>query len=605
VAWNDTPRSASPTYYDVTDLVRASKAVSFQRGRSNEQDAQAQPGRAGFELINDDGTLTIGYAGWTYDPIQLRRPCRVTATYGSATRTLWQGFVDSWEHSTEDTMGTVRVSASDRLARAARVKLPGFVEGEILADSPSAYFPLSDDATSSTAGDLSTRNVAPLTITQNGTGGVAEFGVGVSPGPDGGTVASFTPVSSANFQNLVTTDVSGFGYDETGGYTLSCFAKTSSVVDTMVVMLQDSAGVGATYLKLVGGALGGFGPSIADGDWHHVAYVADYVAATGTLYVDAVAVDTDVLTSADQYGPRHVLTVGGLSGFGAFDGQLAHVAVYPTPLSSTRIAAQSAAGLTSHVGELTDSRFERLCSHAGLPSTHYAADTGLSTMSAQPTRGVQLLDALRQCAEAENGVVFIDREGVLRFSPRSDRYAATSVLTLNASLGGHVAPDFTYVTDDSLIVNDVTVTRPGGATQRCVDAASVTAYETQDETITLYLDTDVEASAAAEWRVYSNSTPLPRASALSVDVVAFEANGGDVNALLELEVGSVITVTNLPPDLSVESSVDLFVEGIAWKVDSASATVTLTTSPIGAAGSVFIFDDPVYGVFDGPGRFAR
>ena len=604
VAWNDTPRSASPTYYDATDLVRASSGLSFQRGRSNEQDAQAQPGRAGFELFNDDGSLTIGDAGWTYDPIRLRRPCRVRATYGSATYPLWQGFVDSWENGTDNTLGTVRVSASDRLARTARVKLPGYVEGEILADSPSAYFPLGDSAESTTAGDLSTRGVSPLTVTQVGTGGVAELGVGTSPGPDGGTVAAFTPVTTGDFQHLVTTDVGQFGYDSTGGYTVSCFALTTVVepdtnILSYLVYLASSNAVGGNYIVLGGDKLAGYGPSISDGEWHHLAFVSDYDANTGSWYVDG----TLVLTSTAAHGVRDTLYVGGYPG-GAFSGQLAHVAVFPQPLSATRIAAHAAAGLTSNVGELTSDRFERLCLHGGLPSTHYASSAGLSTMAAQPTRGVALLDALKACAEAENGYVAVDSAGVLRFSPRTDRYAASSSLTLNAQLGGHVGDDFTYITDDSLIVNDVTVTRPGGPTQRAVDTDSVAAYDTQDESLTLYLDTDAEAQAAAQWRVFSYSEPLARASGLTIDLAAFAANAGNVPALLSLELGSVVTITNLPDDVSVTSSVDLIVEGVSWRVGTSGAQVSLTTSPLGSAGVAFIFDDSTFGAFDGAGRFA-
>ena len=225
-------------------------------------------------------------------------------------------------------------------------------------------------------------------------------------------------------------------------------------------------------------------------------------------------------------------------------------------------------------------------------------------MAAQSTLGRSLLELLREVAEAELGVVYVDSAGVLTLGVRGARYTAAVALTLDATKPGQVADGFSADTDDGLMVNDYTVSRPEGATQRVVDAASVAAYDTQSDSATLYVDDDDQAKTSAEWRVYVSSQPQPRTSTLTVDLVAFVNSGGTAANLLGVEIGDRVQVTNLPSDVSASSTLDLFVEGVAWSIQKDRITCTLTTSPLGASGSVFVFDNATYGKFDTGGVFA-
>jgi hypothetical protein len=192
VAFDDTPRSSAPTYTDVTTYVRAASIPSMSRGRSNEFDPQAQAGRAQVEFKNTDNRFTVGNDSSPYAPLQIRRPIRFRMAYGGSVYPLWQGFIDSWGNGRDETTGVAEVEASDRLARAASVRLKGLVSAEILADSPSAYYTLGDDGESLTAGDQSTvLGNPPLTIGGDEANAVV-FADGAAPGPDGGTVVSFT-----------------------------------------------------------------------------------------------------------------------------------------------------------------------------------------------------------------------------------------------------------------------------------------------------------------------------------------------------------------------------------------------------------------------------
>jgi hypothetical protein len=598
VAWGDTPRTATPTYTDMTAWVRASAGVSFQRGRSNEQDPQAQPGRASWEFKNTDNRFTMGNASSPYAPLQIRRPVRISAVFNGSTYYLWQGFIDSWENASDETMGYVRVSASDRLARAGTAKLNSVVAGEILADSPVAYYPLWDSADSTTAGDVT--GVGPVLSTgQVGTGGTLDFGAGVSPGPDAATVAVFTRASAGNGKYLGGVAPLTF-IPTSSAYTIEAWFKTTTA-DCSIVNLAGTVndGLWLSSGEWVGSLMSG---AINDGEWHHLAVTFDGATLDVTYYLDGATFGGSTDTSGRSFNS---VTIG-YGPYGVFDGSIAHVAIYATELSAARIADHYAAGANGLAGESTSARFSRHCARAGLPSAHYTTTaTGLSTMSAQPTLNVALLDALRGCAETENGVVYVNRSGVLTFAPRSVRYGAATALTLDARRAGHVGEDFTYTTDDSLLVNDITVARFTGATQRVVDATSVATYETHDESLTLYSGTDADALGGAEWRVYTNSTPRPRGSQLDVEVTAFNQAGGNTAALLAVEIGQRITVNGLPTTTATTATADLFVEGVACRIEKDRAVFSLTTSPAtGSGGSVWILEDATWGALDGPAILA-
>ena len=95
--------------------------------------------------------------------------------------------------------------------------------------------------------------------------------------------------------------------------------------------------------------------------------------------------------------------------------------------------------------------------------------------------------------------------------------------------------------------------------------------------------------------MFTASQPSPRCSEVIVDAVAFEANGGDVVDLLTAEIGTRLSITNLPGDTSGDATLDLFIEGITVRLEPHGPVFTFTTSPVGAAGSVWIIEDPVYG----------
>lgn len=84
MAATSTPKTASPTYTDLTSYVMAGQSVTLSRGRGSEQESSAQPGRANVALRNTDNRFTMSNGSSPYAPLQLRRPCRFRARYGGS-----------------------------------------------------------------------------------------------------------------------------------------------------------------------------------------------------------------------------------------------------------------------------------------------------------------------------------------------------------------------------------------------------------------------------------------------------------------------------------------------------------------------------------------
>ncbi len=546
---------------------------------------------------------------------------------------LWAGFNEDWGNRRIQTTGVTRLTMSDRLARAATIKLQPALRSEILSDSPAYFYPFSDGFGTTSAGDVTGAPGAPtLNLLQIGSGGTLDFGAGAAPGPDGGTLAAFTRSSANNGKCLVNSGVMDVNGGITG-ITLEATVRPSSAATVMdVASLYRSPGYDYdAYCRLGISATGKAVANVIDAGYSvsvnltgtttlsttalsTIAVVQSSPSAgtvTVTLYVNGVSEASSTYSTPLFTLPYYNLTVGGSFVTGntfpstnLFDGQLANVAVWKTALSAARLL-DHAQGVSGWIGELTSARFNRMCRISGMPSTLYAAPTaGASSMSAQPTSGVSLLDALKTIAEAEQGVIYVNGSGVLTFAARAVRYAAPVYVTLDATKGGQVMSEAEFITDTSNLVNDVSASRPGGPTLRVVDATSVSNYDTHDKTITLYVSTDSQAQNAAEWIVYTNSSPEARTDSVTVNVVGYANSGGDVAALLSAEVGARLASTNLPADVSATSTVDLFIEGIRDSITKSSWLRTFTTSAVGTSGAVMVLDDTAYGRLDTGGSLA-
>jgi len=616
VAFDAGPFNASPTWTDITEDVLADEGLTFSRG-ARSVGGKPGPGLADLRVKNwaegskVAGRWTPGVAAGPWHPLKLKRRFRIQARYaGGSWVDLWGG------HLTDHTPSWIGagkavcdLSASDLLSALSLLKaFPNAILAEQLYDDPVLCYPLDDSEGSVTAGDRTASNRPSLTVEQIGTGGAVDFGAG-SVGPEGATCAAFTRVDASNGKYLALdagvptpfgATVAVVVLPSSASAQMTALAGVYEMFGSAITLGTSSTGKAraSVSIPLEGISLTVVGTStLATDDVSHLALTMSIAGTTVTvtLYVNGAPEASGTFTRGLVPNVQD-LRVGGTAAGDVWDGQIANVAVYDTALSAARIASHALA-VTGWAGELTGGRFQRLARLAGVPSglISVTSSAGGTTMGAQPVGGKTLTTALNEVATTDQGATDIDRSGLLRFAGRDLRRGVPSVVTLDARTD--ILSDFEGLPfNDEGLLNDVTVSRVGGATQRAVNAASALELGTISESIEVYVETDDQALSLAEWLANINAEPQLRAPVIKVSMAALAARSpSKVDAVMALERGQRITVSDLPDGLPA-TELDLFVEGLSDAWGKNDWIRTITTSSLWRNGAVWILGDPFYGV---------
>jgi hypothetical protein len=516
-----------------------------------------------------------------------------------------------------------QIVAIDRFKRMGKTTaFRSIIEQEYKLDSPFAHYTLGDAAGSTMAGDVSTQGRPALVVTHSvlGSGGTLTFGTATGPGTDGLTAAQFTPNTSTDGYYLTKQLVNDGGFFRDFDASIECFFLTSSAVDQPIIQLHDynqsnpliqvgtSAAGKLTLYTDFGTVRIQSAASVANGATHHLAATAHYngTAYTYNLYLDGTLVGT-YTTDAVGWTPWLSMNFdvgGGVNSsitFGAFNGVIAHAAIYNTALSATRVLAHANAGLNGFSGERSDQRIGRYASYLGIPAAEQTLEVGLSTSI--PTidiTGAAPLQAMQDIESTESGLLFMGRDGNLTFQSRNHRYAAASAMTISAE---DIEADFAkFITNDQYLVNDVTASRPGGVTLRRVNQASIGEYgdaQPSGGPVVLLTTSDNEVEDAANWKANTTTIPSPRMPVLKINLLTHPALAAQ---LLALDISSRITINNLPATASA-SAIDLFIEGYTEVITDTEWSLAFNTSPATASG-VWILDSATYSQLDVSTRLA-
>ena len=605
--------AAGEVHYIDALLVEASGTVGtyFDGSTSGfEWTGAAHASTSRTAAIRRAGRWTPGVAAGPWHPLKLKRRIRLQARYaGGSWVDLWGG------HLTDHTPSWIGagkavcdLSASDLLSALSLLKaFPNAILAEQLYDDPVLCYPLDDSEGSITAGDRTASNRPSLTVEQIGTGGAIDFGAG-SVGPEGATCAAFTRVDASNGKYLALdagvptpfgATVAVVVLPSSASAQMTALAGVYEMFGSAITLGTSSTGKAraSVSIPLEGISLTVVGTStLATDDVSHLALTMSIsgTTVTVTLYVNGAPEASG--TFARGLVPNvQDLRVGGTAAGDVWDGQIANVAVYDTALSGARVTAHAAA-VNGWRGEPSGYRFSRLALLAGIPGGLISTSSvGLATMGPQPVGGKTFTAALNEVAAAEQGAVDIDRSGLLRFAGRVLRRGAPSVVTLDARTD--ILSDFEGLPyNDEGLLNDVTVSRVGGATQRAVNAASALELGTISDSIEVYVEDDDQALSLAEWLANINAEPQLRAPVIKVSMAALAARSpSKVDAVMALERGQRITVSDLPDGLPA-TELDLFVEGVSDAWGKNDWIRTITTSSLWRNGAVWILGDPFYGV---------
>ncbi|MDX3235647.1 hypothetical protein PV392_08100 [Streptomyces sp. ME03-5709C] len=273
---------------------------------------------------------------------------------------------------------------------------------------------------------------------------------------------------------------------------------------------------------------------------------------------------------------------------------IGHIAVFGVANTQAYLGA-----IDAWENEPSGVRMLRLASESGIP----LAVRGSGLMLEHTRLGYQrigtFLQLLTEAAEADGGVLSEPRNR-LGFTYRS-RVSMYNQTPVAVSFGQLRAGSGQPVRDDSLLRNDMTVTRAGGSSGRyeeTVGPRSVDAVGRYDSSTTLSLYQDAQAAQMAAWLVHLGTTTGPRYPNIVIDVHAFPELA---ESLAALDIGDRLQITDIPVGKGPVGGVaDLIVQGITETLSPVKWTFTLACTPA-SPWNVGIVGDVVFGKADTDG----
>lgn len=624
--FSGTAFGGTPTWTDITaywlsggvDPGGSPAAISFGR---QDQSSQVEASTVSYVLNNVDGrftqgraTLVGGGANPYYPNVKRNIRMRQTIYDGTTTTVLADGLVDSWDLSLDPDTGVPKASVSltDSFGRlsatsdnpvgastAAAALRSIFIE-EMLVDAPIALYPLDEAAGSSGAGNVSTTTQPAATLFASAMGGTSTFGYAtVSPAPwlisSPPSAVAFTATTDPNSGGGVRLPVNVPNPPFAIAFRVKVDAANGGAPNPIFVGgVSDSAGnqyvliswdttTGwtATFpngARVDGGGLGGRVSVVNDGKFHTLLVgmsnsTTPFVFADGAAQPNVTTASSAVTLPKTQMvffgaAPESTKLVRGGSG------QVAGIAIYGSAPSLARHTAHHTAWTTGFAGESTAARWARLGTYRPNPGVSSTGTVG--TVGSEDTAGQSLGDAFTSVAVAEGGVIDSHR-GVITLIGRSNNRNPTASVTLRADHGEVDLPT-AWRDDTQGLVNDVTVTRVNGATQRATNAASITADGSAQQSVTANVNSDRDAADMAGWMVAVGTQEALSSPTLTVNLYT-RADPVLTMAVCGLKTFDVVTLTGLPAQAPA-SSMSFQVQGGTYTVGADTFTVQLNTTPV-------------------------
>ncbi|MGP3636205.1 hypothetical protein ACTU45_23080 [Streptomyces sp. 24-1644] len=537
--------------------------------------------------------LAASRTGGTSDPAEVD-------LLGGLVRPRFWGMVNHWPVRWKGLYSSVSISATDLFKRLNRwPTLRTCLQEEILADAPLAYYPLTEPAGATSAGDQSGTAAGALSITQVGSGGTIAFGA--TPGPAAAVepLPVFSPVSTSVGKYL-TADLGPDYEGQTTGSWDAAEAWFSTSTPGRVLFAVSSIDATASFRLVFALSAGGslqieYGDGIfdsvatgnlADGALHHLVY--DEV--TREVYIDGALVDVADELPLMYYS--RILNVGGFKNSRLWSGTIGYVALYATTGATLgpTLAEHYTAGTTAFAGEAADARITRLARYAGLTSVTVLGSTH-DPVAEQGAGGTGVVARMREVEATESGRLYAERDyfGLayqsrdLRYNPDPD----SEVFTI--SYADLDTDNVELADDDQKMVNSVEASRPGGATQTVTAPASIAVYGTYPQPLNLLKMTDSGVLDAAHWTVSRYADPDPELREVPVEAYTMPA----YLDILDADISSYFTVYDLPEE-STAAELRVTVEGYTETLKENSHFIQFRTSA-SSTDSVWVIGDPVYG----------
>lgn len=558
------PDDPSPTWTDISRSVLVSSGIVAEKGRETLAD-RINVGTLKLTLNNQSDDFNPENTGGAYYPDVVDGvPIRLRLTKGASTETVWRGFVDAWPQVDRQTEKTVEVECFDMFGLIAQGIAPvsGWdVAVNELATQPDRWF-------------------------QAGPSGWLERKTGKQWKHTGG-LKKLDPVIQGADGAFGQDDFDGFGQvDEillapySGRVVVSMWCRFAFDGTTAFSLFSQ----GGSYLGLSGGA-GIFqftdGAQKIQGDFvtaaaqmtflagpidgflnlagiHHLMFAFDPPTTStewwtpslnwfyGTpsspqfmgLWIDGAQVDLHSQSYGFTPTPTTLqspMKIGSYPQSVPYNGVIDEVLVWKDHPDSfddlgTLAAELYRAGSSPWSNERLDERLGRLTSALGVPNSVGALDvSGIRTL--QSYAPADPLDLLQKVEDTEQGRVWIDRLGDIRFSQRSwawdDSVSNTVQFTFSDDPAQIAGGDFQMLAeglkltrDTREVTNVAKVNSTNGRQQVVQDDASITARGIRNPyTLSgLLHPSDRQSLSIAEWTILSRSQPQTKLTELTVSV---------------------------------------------------------------------------------------
>ena len=246
---------------------------------------------------------------------------------------------------------------------------------------------------------------------------------------------------------------------------------------------------------------------------------------------------------------------------------------------------------------------QRISSVLALPEVDYQGSTSIATGTVNlghdsaytVPQGTNTLAYLQQINQAEQGRLFVARDGTITFQNRIGATLSAPAISFKDDGTGAKYDAVEIEFDADNVVNRAYVRGLDGTEATDSDAGSISKYFTQSYSITdslLHEQTSIDDLAA----YLLEPSPAPRYTSVSTSFAALTSLQRDDVATID--IGDTISIEKQIPGLNSQIATELSVEGIQGIINVASGhRITFYTSPTTIVYEL-ILDDATYGVID-------
>jgi hypothetical protein len=254
-------------------------------------------------------------------------------------------------------------------------------------------------------------------------------------------------------------------------------------------------------------------------------------------------------------------------------------------------------------GQLSSARIGTLLDMASWMTDARDIGTGNSTVQAIETNGKTLLAALKECEAAEQGRLFIDPSGKLKFISRQAINTTTiynTSQTLFSDYENEPSGELPYTEiqlayNDRLIANRVTASKQNGGSSTANDLVSQGEYFIRDKTLgDLIVESESFLSSLATAQVATYAQPETRVESLVVNPRSQPA--GLYPAILTNDIGTRVTVSRYPQFINFPIVKSLILEGVGHSITTDNWETQYSFSPV--PPDYVVLDSETFGVLD-------